>query len=503
VKNAKSNTRNHVILPGFSPPAGTFRKTGNREILLPCIHERDSGDCSRTVSGQERLIFFSDKSLILKMPDLFTIVKTGLRENGKGVYWQQGALKTLLKITRRLFATVFCLGLFTVCAAPTSRPQETDSTTGGAEAEMRRKIAQMLLVGFRGTELTEDNHIYRDIAELGIGGVLLFDYDMPFGSRPRNIESKEQLTRLCTALQNAALQNTAPAPLFIAIDQEGGRVNRLRGEYGFPAFISARDMAADSSGKTTKAQAETTAALLADMGINLNFAPCVDLDLNPANPIIGAYGRSFSADPAVAARHAALWINAHRRRGVVSAVKHFPGHGSSAGDTHRGQVDITGLWQETELEPYRLLLGGSSGGLSGDPGEYLMVMTSHVFNAGLDPRNPATLSAPVLSGLLREQFGWQGIIVSDDMDMAAIKANYGFEEALERAVNAGVDLICLSNNGGSYDPALAQKAADALCRSVEAGRITEERIEESWNRIMAIKRTLGCLRRLGGTIKQT
>jgi beta-N-acetylhexosaminidase len=157
-------------------------------------------------------------------------------------------------------------------------------------------------------------------------------------------------------------------------------------------------------------------------------------------------------------------------------------------------VDITGLWREAELEPYRLLLGGgsgSSGGLSGNPAEYLMVMTSHVFNAGLDPRSPATLSAPVLSGLLREQLGWQGIIVSDDMDMAAIKANYGFEEALEKAVNAGVDLICLSNNGGSYDPALAQKAADALYRHVAAGRITEERIEESWNRIMAVKRTLG------------
>jgi beta-N-acetylhexosaminidase len=394
---------------------------------------------------------------------------------------------------------VFCLGLwlFAACAAPVSRPPDLQGSQAAAEAgadhtaaeaALRRKIAQMLLVGFRGTELTQDNHIYRDITGLGIGGVLLFDYDMPSRSRPRNIKSKEQLTRLCTALQNAA-----PAPLFIAVDQEGGRVNRLRSEYGFPAFLGARDMAADSSGQTTKAQAEKTAALLFDMGINLNFAPCVDLDLNPANPIIGAYGRSFSADPAEAVRHAALWINAHRRRGIVSALKHFPGHGSSAGDTHRGQVDITGLWQEAELEPYRRLLGGGSGGpaLSGNPVEYLMVMTSHVFHAGLDPQNPATLSAPVLSGLLREKTGWRGIIVSDDMDMAAIKANYGFEEALEKAVNAGVDVLCLSNNGGAYDPLLAPRTAEALYRLVETGRITAERIEESWNRIMAMKLTLG------------
>ena len=399
----------------------------------------------------------------------------------------------MLEITRRKVFAALCVWLFAGCAAPASRPELLAGTAGvktpaGTEEAVRRKIAQMLMVGFRGAELTADNHIYRDVAELGIGGVLLFDYDMPSRSRPRNIQSKEQLARLC-----AALRDIAPAPLFIAIDQEGGRVNRLRGEYGFPVFPGARDMAADSSGKTTKAQAEKTAALLADMGVNLNFAPCVDLDLNPANPIIGAYGRSFSADPAVVIKHAALWIEAHRRRGVISAVKHFPGHGSSAGDTHRGQVDVTGFWQETELEPYRRLLGGGfagSGALPGNPGEYLMVMTSHVFNADLDPQSPATLSAPVLSGLLREKLGWRGIIVSDDMDMDAIKANYGFEEALEKAVNAGVDLICLSNNGGTYDPALAQKAADALYRYVETGRITAERIEESWNRIMAVKRTL-------------
>ncbi|MDR1143463.1 MAG: hypothetical protein LBK77_04480, partial [Spirochaetaceae bacterium] len=242
-------------------------------------------------------------------------------------------------------------------------------------------------------------------------------------------------------------------------------------------------MASDSSGKRTKAQAEETARILSETGINLNFAPCVDLNINPANPVIGAYGRSFSADPETVVMHAEIWINAHRRYGILSCIKHFPGHGSSSGDTHLGSVDVTGTWRETELIPYRRIIRSRSGGET-------LIMTSHVFNAALDPRNPATLSSPVLTGILRDKLGYRGIIVSDDLDMGAIKANYTFEETLEKAVNAGVDLLCLSNNGGSYDPYLARRAADTIYRLVEENKIPPERIEASWQRIMAAKREL-------------
>jgi len=344
-----------------------------------------------------------------------------------------------------------------------------------AEETLKRKIAQMLLLGFRGTELTAGSSIYKDVAELGIGGVLLFDYDVPTRSRPRNITSREQLSRLVSDLQCAA-----PVKLFVAIDQEGGRVNRLRGEYGFPPNISAKEMAANT--ELTRSQAEQTAALLAEMGINLNFAPCVDLDLNPQNPAIGIYGRSFSADPAIVSEHAAIWINAHRQQGIISCIKHFPGHGSSSGDTHDGWVDVSGLWQEAELIPYRRLAS------SRDASALLMVMTSHVFNSALDPHNPATLSPAMLTGILRGGLQFDGVIVSDDMDMDAIRANYSFGEALEKAINAGVDLLCLSNNGSHYDPALAQKALTAIYSLVLEGKVSSERIEESWNRIMALKR---------------
>jgi len=356
------------------------------------------------------------------------------------------------------------------CTVPSS---PNDWFAGNTEELQKRKIAQMLLLGFRGTELTEDSSIYRDITELGIGGVLLFDYDVPSQIRPRNILSQEQLGRLAGDLQKAA-----PVKLFIAIDQEGGRVNRLRSEYGFPPSLGAKEMAAGKD--LTRAQAEETAALLSAMGINLNFAPCVDLDLNPENPVIGAWGRSFSADPAAVVQHASIWIDAHRRRGIISCIKHFPGHGSSSGDTHQGWVDVTGQWQKTELIPYRRLIGSQK--------DALMVMTSHVFNADLDPRNPATLSEAILTGILRNQLGFKGVIVSDDLDMEAIRANYGFEEILEKTINAGVDLLCLSNNGGQYDPALAQRTLNAIYTLVKEGKISPARIEESWNRIMALKR---------------
>ena len=375
----------------------------------------------------------------------------------------------------RAIFSVFALLLLSACAAP-SPQQDTWFSADNNDKALKRKIAQMLLAGFRGTELASDSSIYRDVTGLGIGGVLLFDYDVPSQSRPRNILSKEQLTRLIGDLQNAA-----PVKLFVAIDQEGGRVNRLREEYGFPPNLSAKEMSAGLA--LTKAQAEETATLLAGMGVNLNFAPCVDLDLNPENPVIGAYGRSFSADPGTVIQHASIWIEAHSRKGIISCIKHFPGHGSSSGDTHQGWVDVTGLWQEAELIPYRRLIAAQK------TNNTLMVMTSHVFNANLDPEYPATLSPAILTGILRNTLKFKGVIVSDDMDMEAIRNNYGFAEALEKAINAGVDLVCLSNNGSQYDPELAQKALDSIYGLVQEGKISAQRIDESWKRIMAMKRT--------------
>jgi beta-N-acetylhexosaminidase len=361
--------------------------------------------------------------------------------------------------------------------------QEPEPPTDGirdTEKDIKAMIAQMFLVGFQGIDLDKDNPIYMDIVERGIGGVVLYDYDMPNRSQIRNIVSRDQLTQLCAELQAASAQSSVGAKLFIAIDQEGGAVNRLKTRNGFPETKSAAELG-EGDGSETVYYAEQTARLLSEMGINLNFAPCVDLNLNPRNPIIGRIGRSFSPDPEIVTSHAALWIEIHSRFGVFSCIKHFPGHGSSQGDTHQGAVDVSLSWQEEELFPYRELIGANA---------IQFVMTSHVFNSALDSEYPATLSQPTLEGILRDKLGFTGLIVSDDLDMAAVKANYSFEAALEKAINAGVDILCFSNNGAVFDSSLVERGIDSIYDQLRAGKIALSRIEESYRRIMAVKAEL-------------
>ena len=343
------------------------------------------------------------------------------------------------------------------------------------EKELKEKIAQMLMVGFRGTELTPDNHIYNDIKDLKIGGVILFEYDAPTKARPRNIESEAQLTKLIADMQ--AIANTK---LLISIDQEGGKVNRLKETYGFPTTVSAQYLGELNNPDTTALWAGRTAELLYRMGINLNFAPSVDIDVNPENPIIGKIERSFSSDPQVVTDNARIWVTEHKKCGVINSLKHFPGHGSSKTDTHLGLTDVTDNWTEAELAPYKALI---SEGLCD------MVMTSHVFNAKLDPEYPATMSKTILTGILREQLGYNGVIVTDDMAMGAIVEHYNFEEALEKTVNAGADILILSNNGKEYDPKVAEKAIDIIYRLADEGKIEKQTIENAYNRIISLKKT--------------
>jgi beta-N-acetylhexosaminidase len=340
------------------------------------------------------------------------------------------------------------------------------------DSEMKQKIAQMLLVGFRGTTLSEQNHIYHDIKNLQIGGVILFDYDVPSKSRGRNIQSPAQVKKLI-----ADLQQIAPVQLLVSIDQEGGKVNRLK-TAGFPPTVSARYQGAVDHVDTTRFYAALTAKTLAGLGFNLNFAPCVDIDVNPNCPVIGKMERSFSADPAKTVKHARIWIAEHTKQHILTCLKHFPGHGSSRNDTHAGATDVTKTWTEEELLPYRELI---------EEDVVRLVMTSHVFNARLDAQYPATMSKNILTEILRKQLRFNGVIVSDDLAMGAIAGQYSLEEALEKAINAGVDLLCLSNNGKHYDPQIAQKAINIIYTLVRQGKITPQRIDESYQRIMKLK----------------
>lgn len=334
------------------------------------------------------------------------------------------------------------------------------------------KIGQMLMIGFRGMEPKDDSSIAADIRERGIGGVVLFDYDVPSKSPIRNIESPEQLRRLTSELQK--LSTTL---LFIAVDQEGGRVCRLKPSRGFPPTVSAAYLGKLDNADSTRQAAGSTAFLLKSLGVNMNLAPVVDLNVNPSNPVIGKLDRSFSADPVVVARQARMVIDAFHQQGIIAALKHFPGHGSSTTDTHKDFTDVTATWSKKELDPYRALIRE---GYS-DP-----VMTAHVFNARIDSLYPATLSKATIEGLLRKQLGFRGVVLSDDMQMKAIADRYGLEEAIRLAIDAGVDVLIFGNNV-SYDPEIASKATSIIRHLVEKGAISPERINESYRRIMTLK----------------
>jgi len=338
---------------------------------------------------------------------------------------------------------------------------------------LREKIGQMLLIGFRGCEIRASDPIARDIADRNLGGVILFDQEMADTSLPvRNIKSPDQVRALAGSLQRGAR-----TPLWIAIDQEGGRVNRLKSAYGFPESISHEELGAINDLKETFAQAEKTARTLADLGINLNLAPVVDLDAGPDNPIIKGKKRSFSSDPEIVACHALEFCRAHHKHGVMTCAKHFPGHGSARGDTHLGLVDVTEYWTEPELIPFQRLI--ATGGCD-------TIMTAHVFNSRLDAERPATLSRAILQGILRQRLGFDGVVLSDDMEMKAIAGHYGLEQAVQYGIEAGLDVLCFGNNM-NFDANIGEKAAGIIERLVASGKITEARIDQSFQRIQKLK----------------
>lgn len=351
---------------------------------------------------------------------------------------------------------------------PTEEPTPTATPAG---PPLREQIAQMLLVGFRGATMDEAQATARDIADRGLGGIILFSVDQQSGGE-RNIRDAEQLTRLITDLSGFA----AGLPLMVAIDQEGGQVARLGPSHGFPATPSAAEMGRGDP-ESTRATALDMARTLASVGVTLNLAPVVDLAINPANPIIAAIERSFSADPSVVIAHATAFIEAHHEAGIGCAAKHFPGQGSARGDTHAGVVDVTDVWSEVELEPFTAVAA---------PGLADAILTAHIFNATLDPEHPATLSRPTITGILRDRIGFERVVISDDLQMGAIRQAYGYPEAVALAIEAGVDLLLVANQI-VYEPTIVADTIDLVEGLVRSGRIGEERIRSSYERIATLK----------------
>lgn len=218
---------------------------------------------------------------------------------------------------------------------------------------------------------------------------------------------------------------------------------------------------------------------LKNTGFNLNFAPELDVNVNPDNPIIGKKDRSFSSDPKQIIRYASIYTQQFLNQRIQCAYKHFPGHGSSTKDSHQGFVDVTDTWQTYELEPFQQLLNSSA--------SCGMVMTAHLVNRQLDSSGlPATLSHKILTDLLRKQLHFNGVIITDDMQMKAISDNYGLEQALVLAINAGADMLIFGNNlpAPPQDP---KQVIDLIEAKVNSGEISQERINEAYQHIVTLK----------------
>ncbi len=318
------------------------------------------------------------------------------------------------------------------------------------------QLSRLFIIGFEGKTVPAKLCDY--LSHHPLGGVILFS---------KNISSPKQLRSL-----TANLRKCAKYPLLIGVDEEGGLVQRLSRKNGFDSFPKPSEVAKVSISEAG-AIYRKMAKMLHQNGINLNFAPSVDLAINPKNKIIVGYGRSFGSDPQKVIAYGSIFVKAMQEEGVIPVLKHFPGHGSSHGDSHKGFVDVTQSWKQEELEPFLKIKAP-------------MIMSAHIYNARLDCKEIATLSKPTLN-LLRKG-GFRGVIVSDDMQMGAIRKRYKFQDALAKSLMSGVDMLLVGNQ--LSHPISIDALVAMLQASYKKGDLTLARIKEANGKIAKLKATI-------------
>lgn len=332
------------------------------------------------------------------------------------------------------------------------------------QVSLQEMAGQLLVVSFSGRTV-DDAGVKETLTALGdgsIGGVLYFRHNVASAGDVR-------------AMNEAFASANPRLPALIAVDQEGGKVMRLRRSEGLPETPSPRDVA-----KTSLARASSTysamAGALSDLGFTVNLGPVVDLDTYPANPVIGRHGRSFGSDPEAVTQFAKTFVNAHADAGVATALKHFPGHGSSRADSHVGKVDISKTWTRQELVPFRDLVRES--GVD-------MVMVGHLDLAALSGETnlPASLSPVAIKKVLRQTLCFDGLIVSDDLSMDAITDRWSLEDATVLAIEAGSDVALMSLPGQSN---IAKIAAihQRLVDEAEASSAFADKVRHAYARLV-------------------
>lgn len=320
----------------------------------------------------------------------------------------------------------------------------------------RQKIGQLFMVGFDGTSLSAD--IAAFIKEYKPGGVILFS---------RNLESVAQIVELTNDLQRCS----AHSPLLIAIDQEGGRVSRLPKE--FTIFPPCEVLGRCHSSELAYAAAATIAKELRSVGINMNMSPVLDVNSNPANPVIG--DRAFGSTPDLVCELGLATIRGLQENHVVACGKHFPGHGDTSADSHKELPIVTAPRERLEAVEFPPFKHAAAHGVA-------TMMTAHVLYRALDDRHPATLSPAVIGQVLRGDLEYDGVVLTDDLEMHAIIDHYGIEDATVRSILAGCDMALICKD---RDREVA--AITALDKAVADGTVTVERLDRSWARIARLK----------------
>jgi len=340
-------------------------------------------------------------------------------------------------------------------SASPSRSVDVAKIVHGMSTE--EKVGQLFVTRVTGTKA--DAGTAAAIRKYHLGGVIYF---------PENLKSPAQIARLSNGLQGAS-----KTPLLIATDQEGGLISRLAGTItDFPGNMP---LGATRSTADTRDAARVTATELRALGLNFDYAPDADVNVNPANPVIGI--RSFGADPDLVSRLTGAAVDGYQRNGVAASAKHFPGHGDTDVDSHTGLPVITHTkkeWERIDAPPFRAAIRHHVD----------VIMTAHVVMPKLDSSGaPATLSKKILTGLLRDELGYDGVVTTDGLEMAGVREKYGDAQAAVRAVNAGADQLLL--------PPSLDVQYGAVLKAVKKGDISKKRLDEAVTRILKLKAQRG------------
>lgn len=326
-------------------------------------------------------------------------------------------------------------------------------------------VAELLIVGFYGSSTRSPSArlLARQVQRGQVGGVFFVTH---------NIGTIDQVTDLLKLFRKG------PAQPLIAVDHEGGIVQRLNKAHGFTRLPTAREVAATMSPGEAREVYAIAGQELSALGFDINLGPVLDFD-DPENPAIGKPKRSYGTDPERIAAYGEAFVGGFSNAGVLCAAKHFPGHGHAVADSHYGVADISARWTEAELEPFARLLNS--------PSAPAMVMMGHLRLDRVAPDGrPATVSTPIVTGLLRQQLGYRGVAMTDDVDMDAVRHLMSRKEAVVQALKAGCDLIMIKNLFG-YDPMVPQRAVRWVRKAIAQGTLTEAQITAAAARVRALR----------------